>query len=98
MCAARRVDRSDRLASRDQREPAAALACAGRWVGDERASDTRKSSTALEAFVPVAISGHDEVQPPAIVVEIKRGPMQVKVSWPMKVSVECGAWLSELMR
>ena len=67
-------------------------------VGDERASDTRRSSTALEAFVPVAIAGHDEVQPPAIVVEIKRGPMQVKVSWPMTVSVECGAWLRELMR
>lgn len=40
-------------------------------VSDERASDTRKSTTALEAFVPVAIAGHDEVQPPAIVVEIK---------------------------
>ena len=67
-------------------------------LGDERASVTRKSSTALEAFIPVAVAGHDEVQPPAIVVEIKRGAMQVKVSWPMMESAECGAWPRELMR
>lgn len=59
---------------------------------------TRGSREYCARSVPVAISGHDEVQPPAIVVEIKRGPMQVKVSWPMTVSVECGAWLRELMR
>ena len=67
-------------------------------VGEETPSDTRKSTTALEAFVPVAIASHDQVQPRAIEVEIKRGPMQVKVIWPMTASAECAAWLRELMR
>jgi len=68
-------------------------------VGEEAvSSDTRKSTTALEAFVPVAIAGRDEVPPAAIEVELKRGPMQVKVIWPMTASAECGAWLRELMR
>jgi transposase-like protein len=35
---------------------------------------------------------------PLIEVELRRGPMVVKVSWPMSASAECGAWLRELMR
>ncbi len=75
-----------------------------RWVvqaeatGDESPRDTSHSSTVLVAFVPVAIAAHDEKWPCDIEVEIRRGPMQMKVIWPMAASADCGAWLRELLR
>lgn len=75
-----------------------------RWVAqsggsdDEGLRDERPASTAIEAFVPVAIAASDEAQPASIEVEIKRGPMSVRIDWPLSASAQCGAWLRELLR
>ena len=33
-----------------------------------------------------------------VVIEIKRGSAQIKVSWPVQAATECGQWLIELLR
>ncbi len=49
------------------------------------------------AFVPLAVPPIRE-GPGQIQIELKRGPIAVKVSWPMDSAMECGAWLRELLR
>lgn len=50
------------------------------------------------AFVPLAVerAGADAVQ--EIVIELRRGSMMVKVSWPLAGAAACGSWLRELLR
>ena len=72
-----------------------------RWVtqaGSGADEPLRAARTALEAFVPVAIENHAEVAVCNIDVEIKRGPMSVKIQWPMSAAAEFGAWLRELLK
>ena len=75
-----------------------------RWVAqaggraNEVLRDERSESTALESFVPVAIAAAGEATSASIEVEIKRGPMSVRVNWPLSASAQCGAWLRELLR
>ena len=35
---------------------------------------------------------------PEIVIELRRGPTLVKLSWPLAAASECGAWLRDLLR
>jgi transposase-like protein len=49
-------------------------------------------------FVAVPIDAPSAAPSGAIEVEMRRGAMHVKVSWPMSASAECGAWLRELLR
>lgn len=49
-------------------------------------------------FVAVPIEAPTSAPAAAIEFEVRRGPMIVKVSWPMSASAECGAWLRELLR
>ena len=72
-----------------------------RWVtqaGSGADEPLRAAHAALEAFVPVAIENRAEVAVCNIEVEIKRGPMSVKIQWPMSAAAEFGAWLRELLR
>ena len=75
-----------------------------RWVTQAGVSDgeqprrERPASTALEAFVPVAIASADISQPASIEIEIKRGPMSVRINWPLSASAQCGALLRELLK
>ena len=75
-----------------------------RWVAQAGVSDgealpeDRLTSTALEAFVPVAIAETDEAQRASIEVGIKRSPISVRINWPLSASAQCGAWLRELLR
>lgn len=39
-----------------------------------------------------------EVSSTPVVIEIKRGSAQIKVSWPVQAAAECGQWLVELLR
>lgn len=53
-----------------------------------------------ERFVPVAVA---PVVPPAlgertIDVELRRGGITVKLSWPMSASMDLSAWMRELLR
>jgi transposase len=62
------------------------------------ASETAKEG-ALEVagFVPVKLATSEAVKG-TIVIEVRRGAVQVKVSWPLAAMTECGAWLRELMK
>lgn len=53
---------------------------------------------AAPQFVALPIESPAASPRAGIEVEVRRGAMVVKVSWPMSASAECGAWLRELMR
>ena len=54
------------------------------------------------AFVPVGLQSSPVVTAQEIVIELRRGPTVVKVSWPLAAAAACGAccgaWLGELLR
>jgi len=50
------------------------------------------------AFVPVEVQSSAPVASREIVIELRRGPSVVKVSWPLAAAAACGAWLGELLR
>lgn len=55
-------------------------------------------SSARDVFAPVSLS-HAESAPPAdIRIELRRGATAVNVAWPVSASVECAAWMRELLR
>jgi len=47
-------------------------------------------------FVPLQMS--PPTPPAEIRIELKRGPLAVKVSWPASAAAECTGWLRELLR
>ena len=58
---------------------------------------------ALEApppFIPVSVVAEAPVcEPPqSIELEVQRGPVQVRVRWPMTGAGACAAWLREMLR
>jgi len=53
---------------------------------------------ATAAFVPVEVQRSPPVTSQEIVIELRRGPTVVKVSWPLAAAVGCAAWLGELLR
>jgi len=73
-----------------------------RWVAQAdtigEQSRQQPTHTALEAFVPMAIAARDGEAERTIEIEIKRAAMSVRIHWPMSASIECGAWLRELLR
>ena len=56
--------------------------------------------TLAERFVPVAIAPVVplEADDRSIEVELRRGAITVKVSWPMSGSMELSVWMRELLR
>lgn len=50
------------------------------------------------AFVPVEVQSAPVVTSQEIVIELRRGPTVVKVSWPLAAAAGCAAWLGELLR
>ena len=67
------------------------------WRKQARESGT---ATVSERFVPVAIA---QVAPQAtderrIEVELRRGGITVKLSWPMSAAMDLSAWMRELLR
>jgi transposase len=49
-------------------------------------------------FVPVAVARPAVATSQEIVIELRRGPTLVKVSWPLEGAAACSSWLSELLR
>ena len=47
---------------------------------------------------PRAVAKAGVVASTPVVIEIKRGSAQIKVSWPVQAATECGQWLIELLR
>ena len=52
------------------------------------------------AFVPVsAVTEASPCEPPqSIELELQRGPVYVRVRWPMAGAASCAAWLREMLR
>jgi transposase len=50
------------------------------------------------AFVPVELQSAPMATAQEIVIELRRGPTVVKVSWPLAAAPACAAWLGELLR
>jgi transposase-like protein len=50
------------------------------------------------AFVPVTVERPCVLAAQEIVIELRRGSTNVKVSWPLAAAAACGAWLDELLR
>ncbi|MFO0235057.1 MAG: transposase [Burkholderiales bacterium] len=53
---------------------------------------------ARPSFVALPLEASNTLTGATIDVEVRRGPLVVKVSWPMGASAECGGWLRELLR
>ncbi len=51
-----------------------------------------------EVFVPVSLPPADSSPPADIRIELRRGAVAVNVSWPVSASIECAAWMRELLR
>ena len=52
---------------------------------------------ATQAFVPVALAAAAP-EPQRIELELQRGVLSVKVSWPLASASACAAWLREILR
>ena len=50
-----------------------------------------------EQFVPVAVAA-DRPQERAIEIELRRGGITVKLSWPMSAAMDLSTWMRELLR
>ena len=79
-----------------------------RWVSEsgvgkeptcQRAMTSADMARTVEVggFVPVKLPAH-EANAGTIAIELRRGPVLVKVDWPLTAITECGAWLRELLR
>jgi len=57
-----------------------------------------------QRFVPLALPATVAANPQAVSaasdirVEVRRGTLQVSVSWPQSAGADCAAWLRELLR
>ena len=54
-----------------------------------------------ETFIPVMLAAPAPAvaeQPTTIDLELQRGPVNVKVSWPITAAAACAAWLREILR
>jgi transposase len=56
------------------------------------------SIAANAAFVPVEVASSAVATSQEIVIELRRGPTLVKVSWPLEAAAACSSWLRELLR
>jgi transposase len=79
-----------------------------RWVvAEEQAREAGSTRTdvarartipANAAFVPVEVQTTCVVTAQEIVIELRRGPTVVKVSWPLTAAAACAAWLGQWLR
>jgi transposase len=74
-----------------------------RWVADARIAEI-SAPAATEDEVPAPVAGFLPVQIDSAVskatidIELRRGAIALKVSWPVGAARECGAWLRELLK
>jgi transposase len=62
-----------------------------------------KSAAAMPQFVPVWLTPSPSVSgllpaPVDIQIELRRGAMVVKITWPTAAAAECAAWMRRLLR
>jgi len=70
-----------------------------KWRREARRSVATNLGEPSPAFIPLPVA---PVAAPAVLaeihIELRRGPLAVKVSWPTSASAECAGWLRELLR
>jgi transposase len=54
--------------------------------------------SAMPTFVPVAMERSVVATSQEIVIELRRGPTLLKLTWPMAAASACSAWLRDLLR
>jgi len=77
-----------------------------RWIAEDRDAKAAAASPkptlptpAVAQFVPVQIEATaDDLGPPAIRVEVQRGPTKIDITWPTTAAGECSAWLREWLK
>lgn len=75
---------------------------ARRWVREAERCGGRvrikaANSAVPTAFVPVQLPPAQAV-PTDIRIELRRGPIEISVSWPCTAALQCAAWMRELLR
>ena len=58
-----------------------------------------KTAASVPRFVPVSMA--PATSPPApvdIQIELRRGAVAMKITWPIVAAAECAAWMRELLR
>ena len=51
-----------------------------------------------ETFIPVAVAPSTPTMGGDIRLELRRGAVVVKVTWPRDAAIECAGWLREILR
>ena len=51
-----------------------------------------------EAFIPVALASEPAPEPSDILLELRRGPLLVNVTWPAASAAQCAAWMREVLK
>lgn len=75
-----------------------------RWVvtaerdGTANAIEVATPPRPMSAFVPVTMERSVVATSQDIVIELRRGPTLVKLTWPLAAASACTAWLRELLR
>jgi len=49
-------------------------------------------------FVPVSVAASAIPIEAAIEIELRRGPLMMKASWPLSAAAQCAAWAREILR
>jgi transposase len=67
-----------------------------KWRREATRAQAAMSAEPAPSFIPLPVV--TAAGPAEIHVELRRGPLAVKVSWPASAMAECAGWLRELLR
>jgi len=79
------------MASGDEAAPGAAMPAAGTAESSPRAEHEAPE------FIPVSVV-HPVAKDVQLQIDIRRGALNVRVSWPVSAATQCGAWLREILK
>ncbi|WP_261803491.1 transposase [Variovorax sp. PAMC26660] len=54
--------------------------------------------TPAHSFIALPLTASQPTPAQELVIELRRGALTVKVSWPVAAASECAAWMRELLR
>ena len=81
-----------------------------RWQRNDACMSAPSASDAVGEFVPLALptppppcapatpTPSQEISPPEIRVEVRRGASSATIIWPLAGATQCGEWLREWLR
>jgi transposase len=72
-----------------------------KWRRMAAATPARKaveSPMPAHSFIALPLAASQPTPAQELVIELRRGALTVKVSWPVTAASECAAWMRELLR